>query len=129
MASACGELWDQPFAVSGQAKADHAERAGVSVLAPAHSPTTQKPARHAVLVGDGVKAPSTTRRARKMPCLRQRQLLAEAGAPAGSGRWLSRPVRKLAKEIGLSLAELTGSGRTAGSIDQGRMRAACRRLR
>ena len=52
-------------AASGQEKADHAERAGVPAPAPADSPGTDKPERHAVLVGYGVKASSTTRRARK----------------------------------------------------------------
>src|SRR5208282_4763930 len=52
-------------AASGQEKADYAERAEVPAQAPADSPGTDKPERHAVLVGYGVKASSTTRRARK----------------------------------------------------------------
>src|SRR5271169_1091273 len=52
-------------AASGQEKADYAERAEVPAQAPADSPGTDKPERQAVLVGYGVKASSTTRRARK----------------------------------------------------------------
>ena len=99
-----------------------------SCPAPADSPGTDKPERHAVLVGYGVKASSTTRRARKTSPGRGRgarrrpkcppgrevpaeplELPAEPGAPAV--RALAKPpVRKLAKDLGISLAELAGSG-------------------
>ncbi len=115
-------------AASGQEEADHAERAGVPAPAPADSPGTDKPERHAVLVGYGVKASSTTRRARKtaQPVAAARpetaevptgpaepteplELPTEPGAPAV--RALAKPpVRKLAKDLGISLAELAGSG-------------------
>ena len=117
-------------AASGQEKADHAERAGVPAPAPADSPGTDKPERQAVLVGYGVKASSTTRRARKtsqpvaaaaarpetaeVPTgpaepAEPLELPAEPGAPAV--RALAKPpVRKLAKDLGISLAELAGSG-------------------
>ena len=93
----------------GQDKIDDAERAGVPAPAPADSPKTDKPERQAVLVGYGVKASSTTRRARKTAPPTPAELPAEAGAPAA--RALAKPpVRKLAKDLGISLAELTGSG-------------------
>ncbi len=111
-------------AASGQEKADYAERAEVPAQAPADSPGTDKPERQAVLVGYGVKASSTTRRARKTAPhttaelatepLATDPLAAEPGAPAV--RALAKPpVRKLAKDLGLSLAELAGSG-PEGSI-------------
>jgi len=131
-------------AASGQEKADYAERAEVPAQAPADSPGTDKPERHAVLVGYGVKASSTTRRARKTAPHATAELAtaelataelataelataelatepraaepraAAPGAPAV--RALAKPpVRKLAKDLGISLAELAGSG-PEGSI-------------
>ena len=101
-----GASGGQPtVAGSGQEKADYAERAAVSAPAPAASPGTDKPERQAVLVGYGVKASSTTRRARKTPP----PVAAEPSAPVV--RALAKPpVRKLAKDLGISLAELAGSG-------------------
>jgi len=115
VAGAGGSLRVQPtVAASGQEKADYAERAGVPAQAPADSPGTDKPERHAVLVGYGVKASSTTRRARKTAPHTTAELAAEPGAPAV--RALAKPpVRKLAKDLGISLAELAGSG-PEGSI-------------
>src|SRR5712691_4188796 len=95
--------------VAGQQKTDDAERAEVPAPAPAESPVAENPAaeapaRQAVLVGYGVKASSTTRRARKTA-----QPVAETVVLAG--RALAKPpVRKLAKDLGISLAELAGSG-------------------
>ncbi len=95
-------------AASGQEKADHAERSTVPAPPPAASPEAEAPKRQAVLVGYGVKASSTTRRARKIP------QPVEPAAPAV--RALTKPpVRKLAKDLGISLARLAGSG-PAGSI-------------
>jgi 2-oxoisovalerate dehydrogenase E2 component (dihydrolipoyl transacylase) len=73
-------------------------------------PQPDKPERQAVLVGYGVKASSTTRRARKT-------VPAVSAAPAGSAaRALAKPpVRRLAKDLGVSLAELAGSG-PGGSV-------------
>ena len=122
---------DQPaVAPSGQERTDDAERAGVSAPAPADSPGTGKPERTAVLVGYGVKASSTTRRARKTPqpvvaaaarpetaevptgAARPAEPLELPTAPgASAGRALAKPpVRKLAKDLGISLADLPGSG-------------------
>src|SRR5271166_1846535 len=136
VAGAGGSPRIQPtVAASGQEKADYAERAGVPAPAPADSPGTDKPERHAVLVGYGVKASSTTRRARKTAPSEIAQPVAAAAArpetaevPAGPAepaeplevpaepgapavRALAKPpVRKLAKDLGISLAELAGSG-------------------
>ncbi len=95
--------------VAGQQKTDDAERAEVPAPAPAgspvaESPAAEAPARQAVLVGYGVKASSTTRRGRKTA-----QPVAETVVLAG--RALAKPpVRKLAKDLGISLASLAGSG-------------------
>jgi 2-oxoisovalerate dehydrogenase E2 component (dihydrolipoyl transacylase) len=131
---------DQPaVAASGQEKADYAERAAVPAPAPADSPGTGTPGRQAVLVGYGVKASSTTRRPRKTApapevgtaAVASRPETAEVpaapevpagppetrrppAAPAVRARTkpvlAKPPVRKLAKDLGISLAELAGSG-------------------
>ena len=107
--------------VGGQGT-DHPERAGVPAPATAEStahrrehrarraggaePEADEPERHAVLVGYGVKAASTTRRARKT-------LPGRRGTPSRvpAVRALAKPpVRKLAKDLGISLGELAGSG-------------------
>ena len=96
--------------VAGGAKTDHPERAAVPAPAPAESaapnePGPDEPGRQAVLVGYGVKASSTIRRVRKTPPA------VAAVAEAGAARALAKPpVRKLAKDLGISLAELAGSG-------------------
>jgi 2-oxoisovalerate dehydrogenase E2 component (dihydrolipoyl transacylase) len=113
-----------------QDQTDYAERSAVPAPAAA-----DKPERQAVLVGYGVKASATTRRPRKTapdktapdktapdktvhqtvhPTMHQSveppaEPPAEPGAPAV--RALAKPpVRKLAKDLGISLAELAGSG-------------------
>ena len=117
-------------AASGQERTEDAERTEVAAPVPAASPGTGKPERTAVLVGYGVKASSTTRRARKTPQpvvaaaarpetaevptgaaqpAEPLELPAAPGAPAV--RALAKPpVRKLAKDLGISLGELAGSG-------------------
>jgi pyruvate dehydrogenase E2 component (dihydrolipoamide acetyltransferase) len=93
----------------GSGRADDPERAQVSAPAPAASGAAGEPERHAVLVGYGVKASSTTRRARKAAALVAEPPAAELSGPAP--RALAKPpVRKLAKDLGISLAELAGSG-------------------
>ncbi len=88
----------------GQDKIDDAERAEVPAPAPAAAPERQ-----AVLVGYGVKAASTTRRPRRTAPPRSPGLPAQPAAPAV--RALAKPpVRKLAKDLGISLADLPGSG-------------------
>jgi pyruvate dehydrogenase E2 component (dihydrolipoamide acetyltransferase) len=96
--------------LAGQQAMDEAERAGVPAPAPAEgtvlaeSPVAGAPERQAVLVGYGVKASSTTRRARKTAA-------PVAQTPVPAGRALAKPpVRKLAKDLGISLASLAGSG-------------------
>jgi 2-oxoisovalerate dehydrogenase E2 component (dihydrolipoyl transacylase) len=161
---------------SGQGKTDFAERAVVPPAAPAGQsaagepqgsepqgsepqggepqggepqggePQGGEPQRHAVLVGYGVKASATTRRARKATATRpetaevptlpdtptepprlptaptaataataataQAAAAAAQAEPAAPGvRTLAKPpVRKLAKDLGISLASVTGSG-------------------
>ena len=93
------------------------------------------PERQAVLVGYGVKASATTRRARKTPpavaAAAARPETAEVPAvapvpaepvpvpgdhPVAAVRTLAKPpVRKLAKDLGISLASLAGTG-PGGSI-------------
>jgi 2-oxoisovalerate dehydrogenase E2 component (dihydrolipoyl transacylase) len=115
--------------VAGQATTDRAERAEVSAPATAEStPDDEAPAEesgaHSVLVGYGVKTSSTTRRARRTAAGRPEtaevptapetpveppEVPAEPGVPAV--RALAKPpVRKLAKDLGISLAALAGSG-------------------
>jgi 2-oxoisovalerate dehydrogenase E2 component (dihydrolipoyl transacylase) len=76
---------------------------------PQPQPQPDKPQRQAVLVGYGVKASSTTRRARKtVPEI--------AAPPVSAARALAKPpVRRLAKDLGVSLAELAGTG-PGGSV-------------
>jgi 2-oxoisovalerate dehydrogenase E2 component (dihydrolipoyl transacylase) len=79
--------------------------------------------RQAVLVGYGVKLGTTTRRARKGKAgggsgagLAPEQAVVPAAAPSGNGAGApdrpaaKPPVRKLAKDLGVDLAALTGSG-------------------
>ena len=87
---------------------DYAERSVVPPAVTTISPPADQapPERQAVLVGYGVKAASTTRRARK-PALPA----AAVAEPAPAVRVLAKPpVRRLAKDLGINLAELTGSG-------------------
>ena len=96
-------------------------------LAQPDLPPPGKPERQAVLVGYGVKASSTTRRPRKtapaVTAAANRQETAEvpgrtqlpaAVAPA-AGALAKPPVRRLAKDLGVSLADLAGTG-PGGSV-------------
>jgi 2-oxoisovalerate dehydrogenase E2 component (dihydrolipoyl transacylase) len=104
---------------------DSAERASVSAPATAEStPDDDEAGAHSVLVGYGVRTSSTTRRARRTAAGRPEtaevptvpgtpveppEVPAEPGVPAA--RALAKPpVRKLAKDLGISLALLAGSG-------------------
>jgi 2-oxoisovalerate dehydrogenase E2 component (dihydrolipoyl transacylase) len=144
-AGSAGAAPSQPaVSGSGPEKADYAERALVPPAATADRPAAaepqrgepqpsqpqpsqpqpSQPQRQAVLVGYGVKASATTRRARKVTATRPEtaevptgperpvaapQLASDPGRP--TIRALAKPpVRKLAKDLGISLAELTGSG-------------------
>src|SRR5580704_11003515 len=82
-------------------KTDDSERSVVPAPATADKP----PERHAVLVGYGVKASSTTRRARRAAP----QAPEEIQAP-GARALAKPPVRRLAKDLGISLAGLAGTG-------------------
>jgi len=108
-------------APAGQQTPDYPERGWSSppeppASAPPEPPRaeTGPPERQAVLVGYGVKASATTRRARKSPPPDTGvQATAAEAAPV---RALAKPpVRRLAKDLGISLAGLEGSG-PGGSI-------------
>src|SRR5690348_1744333 len=103
---------------------DSAERAPVSAPATAESTPDDEAGAHSVLVGYGVKASSTTRRARRTAAGRPEtaevptapeepvepvEVPAEPGVPAAKAL-AKPPVRKLAKDLGISLAALAGSG-------------------
>ena len=103
---------------------DSAERAEVAAPASAESASDDEAGAHSILVGYGVKASATTRRARRTAAGRPEtaevptapeepveppEVPAEPGVPAA--RALAKPpVRKLAKDLGISLAALAGSG-------------------
>jgi 2-oxoisovalerate dehydrogenase E2 component (dihydrolipoyl transacylase) len=103
---------------------DSAERAPVPAPVPAESIPDDEAGAHSVLVGYGVKTSATTRRARRTAAGRPEtaevptaaevpveppEVPAEPGVPVA--RTLAKPpVRKLAKDLGISLAELAGSG-------------------
>jgi len=81
---------------------------------------TAQPARRAVLVGYGAKPGATTRRPRKSPSTRPASYPATTSPPPASApapasgpavRALAKPpVRRLARDLGVDLAVLTGSG-------------------
>jgi 2-oxoisovalerate dehydrogenase E2 component (dihydrolipoyl transacylase) len=89
-----------------------------------HGSPAPKQERQAVLVGYGVKLGATTRRARKPSATPAgpagSRIAADSGSPNGSaGRPASAgrsgvlakpPVRKLAKDLGIDLSQLTGTG-------------------
>jgi 2-oxoisovalerate dehydrogenase E2 component (dihydrolipoyl transacylase) len=109
---------------------DSTERAPVSAPAAAESTPEDEAGAHSVLVGYGVKTSATTRRARRTAAGRQETAEVptvpevpvdppEVPAEPGVGAWARArstpalakpPVRKLAKDLGISLAELAGSG-------------------
>ena len=101
-------------AVAGSAgPTDNPERSRVPATgtpAPAvPAPPADPPKRQAVLVGYGVKEAATTRRPRKAP-------VPVSPEPTAGARALAKPpVRRLAKDLGISLAGLAGTG-PAGSI-------------
>ena len=93
------------------------------------APTDAPPARQAVLVGYGVKPGSTSRRARKKPPTRPGsyppspampqggsggpEVPPSGGSPGGrppGGSRAKPPVRRLARDLGVDLSALTGSG-------------------
>ena len=111
--------------VAGLATPDRAERAPVPAPASAEStPDDDEAGAHSVLVGYGVRTSSTTRRARRTAAGRPEtaevptaseepvepvEVPAEPGVPAAKAL-AKPPVRKLAKDLGISLAALAGSG-------------------
>ncbi|HEX4254891.1 MAG TPA: biotin/lipoyl-containing protein, partial [Streptosporangiaceae bacterium] len=125
---------DTGGASSGPAEAASAPAEPAAAVAPAAEPA---PERTAVLVGYGVKTGPTTRRPRKTtPMVPAATATAAPSAPApatatpvklgptatavrdknGGGRALAKPpVRKLARDLGIDLSQLSGTG-PAGSI-------------
>jgi pyruvate dehydrogenase E2 component (dihydrolipoamide acetyltransferase) len=116
---------------------DTAERATVSAAAPAESTpgddaSADDAGAHSVLVGYGVKTSSTTRRARRAaagraetaevptaveppevpaePAARSQSKPAQSKLAQSKPALAKPPVRKLAKDLGISLAALAGSG-------------------
>jgi 2-oxoisovalerate dehydrogenase E2 component (dihydrolipoyl transacylase) len=98
------------------------------------SPPAPGEQRQAVLVGYGVKLSATTRRPRKGPAagFRWEESISGSrpaaepahGSPAGSPAALAKPpVRKLARDLGVDLAGLPGSG-PGGSITRDDVQAA-----
>ncbi len=87
-----------------------------------HGTLAPKPERQAVLVGYGVKLGATTRRTRKVPAAGP-----DAGSAAASRRPAAAlakpPVRKMARDLGVDLAELAGTGPN-GSITRDDVQAA-----
>jgi 2-oxoisovalerate dehydrogenase E2 component (dihydrolipoyl transacylase) len=115
-AGAAGEITSPP--------ADGAVEPGI------HGSPAPKPERQAVLVGYGVKLGATTRRIRKKPTgaaqapAAQAPLAQAPAARASAPIALAKPpVRKLAKELGVDLAQLAGTG-PAGSITREEVLAA-----
>jgi len=100
---------------------DSSERSSVPAPATESAPAAgetagqpkPQPKRQAVLVGYGVKASSTTRRPRKTATAPAATAPA-ATAPAAMAL-AKPPVRRLAKNLGISLAELAGTG-PGGSV-------------
>jgi len=101
-----------PDAVAGAATTDlvpGAPAAG-AVEPGVHGSPAPKQERQAVLVGYGVKLGPTRRRARKAPTGPANGSPA-LSAPAGGTRALAKPpVRKLAKDLGIDLSRLAGTG-------------------
>ena len=97
---------------SAQENTDYPER----TVVPAEA--TGQPERQAVLVGYGVKAASTTRRPRKaataavpaVPAVPATAAVPAAPATPAVRALAKPPVRKLAKDLGISLAVLAGTG-------------------
>jgi 2-oxoisovalerate dehydrogenase E2 component (dihydrolipoyl transacylase) len=104
---------------------DSAERSPVPAPAPAESIPDDEAGAHSVLVGYGVRTSATTRRARRTAAGRPEtaevptaaevpveppEVPAEPGVAAAARALAKPPVRKLAKDLGISLAALAGSG-------------------
>jgi 2-oxoisovalerate dehydrogenase E2 component (dihydrolipoyl transacylase) len=93
---------------------NQAERADVPAPAPPASLAAEEPAepeRHAVLVGYGVKTAPTARRVRKASPGVAAAATRPEKAEIPAARALAKPlVRKLAKDLGIDLVALAGSG-------------------
>jgi 2-oxoisovalerate dehydrogenase E2 component (dihydrolipoyl transacylase) len=110
----------------------------ISVDVPGPEPSVRptagpaQPKREPVLVGYGVKPGATKRRPRKQnrPALEGRTVIpAGRAGQAGSAVTLAKPpVRKLAKDLGVDLTGISGSG-PQGSITRDDVQAAVRTIR
>jgi pyruvate dehydrogenase E2 component (dihydrolipoamide acetyltransferase) len=126
-AAGSGPVAAAPAAAPAADPAPPADPAAIAAAGPRPSPEDLVPPvppaeeRQAVLVGYGVKAGATTRRPRKAPA--GNGSVADPvspgrayGAPGGHPSVLAKPpVRKLARELGVDLGGLAGSG-PGGSI-------------
>ena len=118
---AAGKPAAEPAAAEPEAA--EAEAAAPSQAAEPEAPAARPQDRQAVLVGYGVKPGSTTRRARKKPPTRPGSYPSSPAMPAQGGpaqpgpppprvaRALAKPpVRRLARDLGVDLSGLRGSG-------------------
>jgi len=111
-----------PAAVAPASAPAAAEQPGQPAEQPVAEEQPAQPARQAVLVGYGVKPGSTTRRPRKKPPTRPGSYPSSPAMPQGGGppappsagpsaRALAKPpVRRLARDLGVDLSGLAGSG-------------------
>ena len=107
-------------AVQGATEPGATEPEGAVPDVGADAPPGAPPARQAVLVGYGVKPGSTSRRARKKPPTRPGSYPSSPAIPGATApgppppkvpRALAKPpVRRLARDLGVDLSALTGSG-------------------
>jgi pyruvate dehydrogenase E2 component (dihydrolipoamide acetyltransferase) len=116
----------QPAAAGGPGQSSPAAEQPAAAEKPAEGE-----GRQAVLVGYGVKTAATTRRARKTesPAAPPSRPVSAppAALPASRAGGLAKPpVRKLAKDLGISLGELNGTG-PAGSITRDDVQQAAQR--
>jgi 2-oxoisovalerate dehydrogenase E2 component (dihydrolipoyl transacylase) len=121
-----GDVTAAPAAPTPAEKTDDPERTVVpAASSPPEGPAGGAPERVAVLVGYGVRASATTRRARKVTRARPETAEVPTGPEvateppelpadvpqAPAARALAKPpVRRLAKDLGISLAGLAGTG-------------------
>ncbi len=87
-----------------------AESAPAALSTPAAGEEPAEPGRQAVLVGYGVKPGATTRRPRKAPPATRPASYPATPGPTPASNRAKPPVRKLARDLGVDLAALTGSG-------------------
>jgi 2-oxoisovalerate dehydrogenase E2 component (dihydrolipoyl transacylase) len=121
---AAGDAAAKPATAQAAATPTATEEQAGTEDQPAAAEQPDQPARQAVLVGYGVKPGSTKRRPRKKPPTRPGSYPASPAMPAAGGPpappsapsdplvrgFAKPPVRKLARDLGVDLAALSGSG-------------------